>query len=249
MIAMILAAGLGTRMRPLTDNCPKPLLKVAGKPLIEHHIEKLVAAGFQHIVINHAYLGHMIEEALGDGSRWGINIHYSPEEQALETGGGIFNALPIIQKIQNETDQTGDHSRSPFLLINGDVWTSWNLEGVSDVISTIKQSENVLAHLWLVENPDHNPDGDFELLTDSGFGKSGLIKSASGPEAVCKTFSGISVLTPELFAGCTGGAFPLAPLLREAMSDDCVTGHLLKEEWIDVGTPERLAYTEQVILK
>ena len=152
MKAMILAAGLGTRMRPLPDNCPKPLLPVAGKPLIVHHIEKLVALGITELVINHAYLGDMIEEALGDGSQWGCHIHYSAETEALETGGGILNALPLL------TANTAD-TESAFLLINADVWLDWGLLKLPRQISG-------LCHLWLVDNPEHNPNWEFYLFVD-----------------------------------------------------------------------------------
>ena len=241
MKAMILAAGLGSRMRPLTDNCPKPLLPVAGKPLIVHHIEKLVALGITEIVINHAYLGFMLEAALGDGSQFGCQIHYSPEEAALETGGGIFNALPLLQgpllPIQEDNN-------TPFLLVNGDVWLDWGAIRLPSKITG-------LCHLWLVKNPDHNPEGDF-ILTDSMsvIDKNSLNKTDQNlavNKQSAHTFSGISILTPALFKNAPAGAFPLAPLLREAMSNGKVSGELYTGDWIDVGTPERLQQVEDLV--
>lgn len=223
MKAMILAAGRGQRMAPLTDHCPKPLLALAGKPLIEHHLEKLAAAGFREIVINYAYLGHMIEQALGDGHRWGLDIRYSAEAEALETAGGIRKALPLL----------GD---DPFLLVNGDVWTNWSYCAASAVLQP-----GVLAHLWLVENPDHNPDGDFILdgsrVVDRLPAQAGL------------TFSGLSVLDPALLKDYPQGRFALAPVLRSAMARGAVSGALLEADWVDVGTPQRLENLEQKLIK
>lgn len=238
---MILAAGLGSRMRPLTDNCPKPLLPVAGKPLIVHHIENLVALGITDIVINHAYLGHMIEETLGDGAQFGCRIHYSPEVEALETGGGIYNALPLLQ--DPLWQGKGDDENSSFLLVNGDVWLDWN----KIILPTDIKS---LCHLWLVKNPEHNPAGDF-VLTQSGvvFDKASADKTNADKkiEGNAYTFSGISLLTPALFASSSAGAFPLAPLLRQAMTNDQASGELYSGDWIDVGTPERLQQVENLV--
>lgn len=231
MKAMILAAGLGTRMRPLTNHCPKPLLAVAGKPLIVHHIEKLVALGIEEIVINHAYLGHMIEEHLGDGSQFDCRILYSAEGEALETGGGIFNALPLLQ--------TGQDSEQAFLLVNGDVWLDWDLIKIPQVI-------HGLCHLWLVKNPEHNPSGDFVLLADDFSQTKVVDKSSSDLEAL--TFSGISLIKPSLFEGCAAGAFPLAPLLRGAMVNNEASGELYDGSWVDVGTPERLQQVEELVI-
>lgn len=225
---MILAAGLGSRMRPLTDNCPKPLLPVAGKPLIVHHIEKLVAFGITDIVINHAYLGFMIEEALGDGSQFGCRIAYSAEDEALETGGGILKALPLLQAGVSNNDL-------PFLLVNGDVWIDWNKLAIPTEISG-------LCHLWLVDNPEHNPQGDFVLTPQRA-----VVDKNSGTEGKNYTFSGISLLTPALFKGPYEGAFPLAPLLRKAMTGGKASGELYKGDWIDVGTPERLQQVEDLL--
>lgn len=210
MKAMILAAGRGERMRPLTDHRPKPLLVAGGKPLIRHHIEQLAAAGIRELVINHAHLGAQIEAALGDGSGFGVEIRYSPEEQALETGGGIFRALPLL-------------GPEPFLVVNGDVWTDVELGGLA-----ISSAD--LAHLVLVDNPPHNPQGDFALIE-------GRVQSEGTSRL---TFSGIGLYRPELFDGQTPGAFPLAPLLRRAMAEGRVSGRYHDGHWFDVGTPERL---------
>lgn len=210
--AMILAAGRGERMRPLTDHTPKPLLDVAGKPLIVWHIENLAQAGIRQIVINHAHLGGQIEECLGSGEKWGVNIQFSAEGEgrALETGGGIFKALPLL----------GD---APFLVVNGDVWTDVDF-------SALHLQGDDLAHLALVNNPPHNPHGDFSLQQGRA--------SASGNQ--CLTFSGVGIYHPQLFAGCAAGAFPLAPLLRQAMDEGRVSAIHHQGEWFDIGTPERL---------
>ena len=217
MKAMILAAGRGERMRPLTDNTPKPLLPVAGKPLIVHHIERLAAAGIRQLVINHAHLGEMIEACLGNGSAWGVKIQYSPEETALETGGGIYRALPLL-------------GEAPFLVLNGDVWCDFDLEH-------LQLPQGMLAHLVLVPNPDHHPQGDFALH--------GERVSDGGDERL--TFSGIGVYHPRLFANCRPGAFPLAPLLRAAMAEAKVSGVCHRGLWVDVGTPERLSGIEELV--
>jgi MurNAc alpha-1-phosphate uridylyltransferase len=235
--AMILAAGLGTRMRPLTDNCPKPLLPVAGKPLIVHHIEQLVLLGIRDIVINHAYLGHMIEEALGNGSQFGCRIHYSPEQQALETGGGIYKALPLLLDNKNE------NAEQPFLLVNGDVWLDW--ERIK-----LPQTIQGLCHLWLVQNPVHNSTGDFVLTQSNAVFDNTDERAADKPVL---TFSGISLLKPALFKTAKSemlesGVFPLAPLLRSAMAENKATGELYRGNWVDVGTPERLRQVEVLLM-
>jgi MurNAc alpha-1-phosphate uridylyltransferase len=214
---MILAAGRGKRLRPLTDRTPKPLLPVAGKPLIEYHIEALAAAGIQELVINHAHLGTRVEQALGDGSRWGIRIKYSPEAEALGTGGGICNALPLL-------------GSQPFIVVNGDVWTDYDFD-------CLRLSDDRLAHLVLVANPPHHPTGDFSLV-DGRVLDQGDVRW---------TFSGIGVYSPDLFRGCGAGAFPLAPLLREAMAEGRASGELFKGQWIDVGTRERLGELEGML--
>lgn len=218
MKAMILAAGRGERMRPLTDEIPKPLLMVAGKPLIQWHVEALQAAGFTELVINHAWLGEQIEAYLGNGSQFAVEIEYSPEgEHALETGGGILHALPLLQS--NESPAAND----AFLVINADV--------LSDVdYRQLPRQIDGLAHLLMVPNPPHHPQGDFVL-------EAGKIRDEGEPRL---TFSGIGIYRPQLFAGCDGGAFPLAPLLCRAMQQGQVSGHLHRGMWLDVGTMERL---------
>ncbi len=212
MKTMLLAAGRGERMRPLTDHCPKPLLKVAGKPLIVWHLERLAATGFTEIVINLSWLGEQIATALGDGSRWGVSIVYSREPwPALETGGGIFNALPLL-------------GPGPFLLVNGDVF--------SDVdFGAVKLAPRDLAQLVLVPNPAHHPEGDFCLEAGRIVGQ--------GSERL--TYSGIAVLRPEFFAGAAAGRFALLPWLERARDAGCLGGQLHAGRWLDIGTPERLA--------
>lgn len=219
MKAMILAAGKGERMRPLTLTTPKPLIRVAGTPLIEYHLRALVAAGFDEIVINHAWLGQQIEDYLGDGSRFGVRIIYSPEGEPLETGGGIFRALPLL----------GDEA---FLVVNGDIWTDFDF-------SSLHRPLDALVHLVLVDNPEHHPGGDF-ILTD---GK--VHEGASTADKL--TYSGIAVLHPRLFDGCADGAFKLAPLLRKSMDQGQASGERLQGHWVDVGTLERLAQVEKLI--
>jgi N-acetyl-alpha-D-muramate 1-phosphate uridylyltransferase len=211
MRAMILAAGRGERMRPLTDHTPKPLLPVGGRPLIVWHVERLVASGVRDIVVNHAHLGEQIEQALGDGSDWGARIHYSPEPVALETGGGIRRALPLL-------------GAAPFLVVNADVWCDYDPR-------TLALARADLAHLLLVDNPPYHPDGDFVL-------DAGRVRG-DGPGRL--TFSGIGLYRAALFDGTAEGAFPLAPLLRWAMAAGRVSGAHHRGAWSDVGTPQRLA--------
>lgn len=211
MQALLLAAGRGQRLRPLTDSTPKPLLKAAGKSLIEYHIERLAAAGITELVVNHARLGEQIEVALGDGDAYGVSIRYSAEgEQPLETGGGIRHALPLLES-------------DPFLVINADVYTELPFDGLSMPAAS-------LAHLILVDNPSHNPEGDFSL----SHGQVGLAAAPS------YTYSGIGLYRPALFEETTAGAFPLGPLLRAAAERGRVSGQHYSGTWIDVGTPERL---------
>jgi len=219
MKAMILAAGKGERMRPLTLHTPKPLVRAAGKPLIEYHLEALARAGIREVVINHAWLGQQIENHLGNGSRYGLVISYSPEGEPLETGGGIFKALPLL----------GD---APFILVNGDVWTDYDFAGLNAPLPG-------LAHLVLVDNPGHHGRGDFRLAD-------GWVSDGDDAPGTL-TFSGISVLDPALFAGCQPGAFKLAPLLRSAMAEGRVSGEHYVGHWFDVGTLERLAEVERLI--
>ena len=200
MKAMILAAGRGERMRPLTDTTPKPLLRVGGKALIEYHIEALVAAGIDELVINHAHLGAQIEAYLGDGSRYGASIIYSAEGTALETGGGIFKVLPLL-------------GEGPFIVTNADVWSDFDY-------AHLRQRAVDHAHLVLVDNPAHHPHGDFTL-------KQGQIVEQAGERL---TFSGIGIYRAALFAGCVAGAFKLAPLLREAIHAGRVSGETARKQ-------------------
>ncbi|BBR38279.1 nucleotidyltransferase family protein [Aeromonas allosaccharophila] len=210
MKAMILAAGRGERMRPLTDLLPKPLLAVGGKPLIVHHIEKLKSAGVTELVINHAWLGHKLVEVLGDGSSLGVTIHWSAEESALETAGGIVQALPLL-------------GADPFLVINGDTWLDL------DYHTLVSQPlGDDLAHLWLVPNPPQHPSGDFAL------------QGGRVIDTPAFTFSGVGLYDPAAFAGLAGGARKLAPLLRDWMAQGRVGGSLLAGEWRDIGTVDRL---------
>lgn len=231
MRAMILAAGRGERMRPLTDTTPKPLLRVGGKPLIVWHIERLVAAGFQDIIINHAWLGMQIEHALGCGRDLGARLHYSPEDAALETAGGIAKALPFFR------DQ-------PFLVINGDIWCDWNPAQAHASADVLRQRK-ALAWLLLVNNPAHNPNGDFVLTRTSDVT---LPDSQRDNNRTCPalTFSGIGVYCPELFADVPAGQpKALAPLLRTAIERNQIIGARHTGEWVDVGTPERLNLLDQ----
>jgi MurNAc alpha-1-phosphate uridylyltransferase len=222
MKAMILAAGRGERMRPLTDRVPKPLLMAAGKPLIQWHIEALQRAGFTDIVINHAWLGQQIEDTLGDGAQFGVRIVYSAEgETGLETGGGIFRALPLLTK---------GTSDEPFLVVNADVVTDFDY-------SRLPQQITGLAHLVLVPNPEHHPQGDF-VLQDS------RVTDAAGARL---TFSGIGLYRPQLFEHCTAGVFPLAPILRQAIQQGQVSGEYYPGAWLDVGTPVRLSAAELLL--
>ncbi len=211
---MVLAAGRGERMRPLTDREPKPLLRVGGKRLIEYHLERLASGGFNQIVINTGWLGDMIEAALGNGARFGLSITYSHERpEALETGGGIFHALPLL----------GD---APFLLVNGDVWTDIDYGALRR-----DPPAGSLAHLVFVPNPPQHARGDFVL-------ENGLVYDREGAR---HTYSGIGIYRPGLFAGCQPGKFPLVPLLRAAIARAALTGELHTGRWYDIGTTERLA--------
>jgi MurNAc alpha-1-phosphate uridylyltransferase len=211
MKAMILAAGRGERMRPLTDCTPKPLLSVGGKPLIFWHLQALAKAGFNEIVINHAHLGEQIEAALQDGSHWGVHIQYSPEKVALETAGGIANALSLL-------------GEAPFLVVNGDVFVDIDY-------ASIVLEPPYLAHLVMVDNPPQHPKGDFALVA-------GKLHAEQHPKF---TFSGIGVYRPNLFADIVRGEpAKLAPLLKAAMAQGLVTGQHYRGTWHDVGTPERL---------
>ena len=216
MKAMILAAGLGSRMRPLTDVTPKPLLEVGGKALIVWHIEKLASLGFKEIVINIAHLGYQIPQALGDGSRWGVQLLYSDEQEegGLESAGGIVKALPLL-------------GSEPFLVVNADVFTDYTFLKHSPL------KEGVLAHLILVPNPEHNPEGDFAL------------EGTCVADTKQYTFAGISYYRPEFFEGVAYGKLSLVPLLKDAMHKGKVSGVLFKGKWLDIGTPERLERLNQ----
>jgi MurNAc alpha-1-phosphate uridylyltransferase len=223
MKAMILAAGRGERLRPLTDTTPKPLIKAGNKRLIEFLIEALVSAGFTDLVINHAHLGEQFEPTLGDGSRYGATIQYSAEtEGGLETAGGIINALPLL----------GD---SPFLVVNGDIWTDFDFNRLRDF--TLKAE--TLCHLVLVDNPAHNPDGDFALDVN------GKVLASADKKW---TFSGIGIYSPALFSGLEVAKVPLKPLFDKAISGQQATGELYHGQWSDIGTLERLQQLEQQLL-
>lgn len=217
MKVMILAAGKGERMRPLTLTTPKPLLPVAGKPLIQWHIEALVRAGFGQLVINHAWLGEQLERTLGDGDTFGVQIAWSAEGEPLETAGGIRQALPLL----------GD---TPFGLVNGDIFTDFDFAG-------LRSERDSLAHLVLVDNPPHKVQGDFVLTGDR--------VTNPGPGDTALTYSGIALLHPALFSDVQPGPAALAPLLRSAADQGRVTGEHFSGLWIDVGTPERLAEADR----
>ncbi len=220
---MILAAGKGERMRPLTLTTPKPLLPAGGQPLIVHHLERLRAAGFRQIVINHAWLGDQIEAALGDGARYGLVITYSREREPLETAGGILQALPLL------TDAEQDW----FLVINGDIWSDFDLSGLAP-----PDDENLQAVLVMVDNPTHHPAGDFHL-----HGNGRLV--AEGDRRL--TFSGISLLRRDLFEGLSHGHHRLAPILKAAMAKNQVIGVHHRGRWFDIGTPARLAELDKAL--
>lgn len=212
MRAMILAAGRGERMRPLTDKTPKPLLHVGGKPLIEYHLAALADIGVRDVVINLAWLGNEIRAELGSGERWGVNIEYSLEEQgALETGGGIFQALPLL-------------GADPFIVLSGDVWSVYSLQHLPHLAASD------VAHFVLVPNPDFHERGDFGLRGDR------VIDDA--PERY--TYANIGVFRPEFFASCSAGKFPLAPLMFDWIRKGRVSGELFAGRWCNVGTPAQL---------
>ena len=218
MKVMILAAGRGERMRPLTDRTPKPLLQVGGKPLIVWHLERLARAGFSDIVINHAHLGAQLEKALGDGGQFGVHIQYSAEGEALETAGGIAYALPLL-------------GNEPFLVVNGDVFCDFDFSRIMQ-----RPMDGVVAHLVLVDNPLQHPHGDFVL----DHGK--LVEEGD----TRLTFSGIGIYRPELFASVVRGSkAKLAPLLRAEISQGRVSAEHYRGHWVDVGTPERLQALDQ----
>ncbi len=214
--AMILAAGRGERLRPLTDETPKPLIKVAGKSLIEYHLENLAAAGYNEIIINTAWLAEKIHQQLGDGSDYGLNIQYSDEGEALETAGGIINALPLL-------------GNEPFLVVNGDIWCDFDFSTLPEL------DNNTQAHLVLVNNPTHNQQGDFSI-------KNRRIKN-TGENML--TFSGIGLYKAEFFAKQKNAIAPLAPLIRKKCDDNLVSGQIHQGLWTDVGSIERLQELER----
>ncbi|RUO27907.1 mannose-1-phosphate guanylyltransferase [Aliidiomarina sedimenti] len=219
MRAMILAAGRGSRMRPLTDQLPKPLLTAAGTPLIDYHLHKLAKAGVTHVVINHAWLGQQLEAHIGDGSRFGVSVAWSPEPAGgLETAGGIIRALPML----------GDE---PFIVVNGDVWSD------IDYHELPAQLGDAHGHLVLVENPPHHSEGDFAL-------NHGRISLETTPRY---TFSGVSVISPQLFAGFDEGFLKLRPVFEQAIHGGLLTGRLHQGYWCDVGTPQRLAELDRYL--
>ena len=214
MRAMILAAGRGERMRPLTDSAPKPLLPVGGKALIEYHIEALAKAGAQDIVINLAWKGSMLRDALGDGARFAVRLHYSDEgAEAFETGGGVFNALPLL-------------GTDPFIVVSGDIWTDYPMQKLFD-----RPHGADTAHFIMVPNPSFHPRGDFSL-------QDGRISEAHAPRY---TYANIGVFTPEFFAECEPGRFPLVPIMRRWIREGRVSGELYEGEWRNIGTPAQLA--------
>jgi MurNAc alpha-1-phosphate uridylyltransferase len=222
MKAMILAAGRGERMRPLTDSLPKPLLEAGGKPLIRYPLEALARAGLREVVINLSWMGERIRAVLGDGSALGLRIQWSEEgPEPLETGGGIFRALPLL-------------GPGPFLVINGDVWTDFDpasLAADPAALAGDGLAGEALAKLVLVPNPPQHPQGDF-----------GLVGSRIVDRDIDRfTYSGIGLFRPELFAGCEAGKFPLLPLLRRAIAAGRLSGALHRGRWTDAGTPDRLA--------
>ena len=223
MKAMILAAGRGERFRPLTDGLPKPLVEVGGEALIERHLRRLAAAGVREAVINLGWLGERIEARLGDGQAFGVSLAYSQEGwPALNTGGGVFRALPLL-------------GPGPFLLINGDVWSDYPLSQLLARARMLPAPD--LAHMVLVPNPPHHPRGDCGLA-------GGRVVTACAENW---TFSGLSVLRPELFADSMAGTFPLWPLLREAAMRGRVGGEVYEGRWSDVGTPERLQALNEIL--
>ena len=218
MKAMILAAGRGERMRPLSDRRPKPLLEASGRPLIEHCVERLVDAGIRELVINHAWLGNQIVEALGDGARLDAAIRYSAEpEGALDVGGALVEALPLL-------------GENPFVAVNADVWSEYPFE-------RLLNAPRKLAHLVLVDNPVYRPRGDFHL-------RDGWVEGGGGPRL---TFSGIAAYRAELFAGRTPGRQALRPILETAIERGEVSGEHFRGRWFNVGTPAELRTLENAL--
>lgn len=224
MRAMLLAAGLGTRMLPLTQTLPKPLLRAGGQALIEYHLRNLAAAGVTDIVINHHYLGARLEAALGDGRRYGVAIVYSPEPERLETAGGIVKALPLL-------------GQESFLVISADIWSDYDLRQLRPV-----DGVQTLARLVMVDNPPHHPQGDFVLRENGSLG----LRSGDDTVAGC-TYSGISVMHPALFAGLAAAPLALRPVLDGAIVADKVEAQHFPGSWFDIGTPERLQELDMLL--
>lgn len=208
---MILAAGRGQRLRPITDNIPKPLVKVWGKSLIDYHLHALHAAGVREVVINVSYKAAIIQEAVGNGDRFGVRVHYSQEEVPLETGGGIFQALPLL-------------GSEPFILVNSDIWTDYPFKRL------MKPLTSYLAHLVMVNNPIENQKGDFTL-------EQGMITDSTHRNL---TYAGIALIHPKLFLGCQQGAFSLTDVLKEAIKKRHISGEHYCESWFDIGTITKL---------
>lgn len=233
MKAIILSAGLGTRMRPLTDHTPKPLLTAGGQYLISYHLQKLRAAGIRDIVINTHWLSDQLSAALGSGEQWDVRIHYSHEPLLLETAGGIVQALPMLSDGQEQ-----------FLVVNGDVYTE--LDFNAWLAQQLPLPKGILASLVLVPNPEHHPEGDFRLDRASGLVKEKNVE----PALTCPlTYSGISLFHPDFFAGVPAQPMKLAPLLHHFIAEGKVIGTECKDYWLDVGTPERLAELNQRLSK
>lgn len=228
MKAIILAAGRGERMRPLTDSCPKPLLKVKGIPLIEYHIKNLVSAGIKHIVINHAWLGQKLVDYLGCGEKYSAKISYSEEPVALETAGGVIKALPLLAEQDDDV----------FVVINGDIYCDYNFQKLPKLLPHHN------AHLMLVTNPEHNPKGDFQL-------EAGMLRNPHNAKQATYTFSGIALYRKNFFKQYIKTlneenseqhkVQPLAPMLRAGADARKISASVIVSAWTDVGTPERLA--------
>ncbi len=238
---MLLAAGRGERMRPLTDHTPKPLLEAGGKPLIVWHIEKLARAGITDLVINHAHLGAQIETALGDGSRYGVRIAYSDEGTALETAGGIAYALPLL--VPSPSGGGIEGGGEPFAVINSDIFCDYDFGQLVERAAALQTSSDV-AHLVLVDNPPHHPKGDFAFSEN----RVCPLFPFTYPPPAFLTFSGIGVYKPSLFSRIArGSTAPLAPLLRAQINVGRVSGEHHRGMWMDIGTPERLAELDKLI--
>jgi MurNAc alpha-1-phosphate uridylyltransferase len=224
MKVMLLAAGVGERMRPLTNHTPKPLLEVGGMPLIEHHIRRLAVLGLHELVINISHLGQQITDYCGDGRRWGVSISYSPESTPLETAGGIIKALKLL----------GD---SPFMVVNGDVWTDYPFERLLHREVNADKDE---AHLVFVDNPAQHPLGDYTM---DAIGRVSLKE----PTVLGYTYAGVGLYSPRFFSGESHGKLALRPLLDRAIQAGTVSGEYYTGEWVDVGTPERLQLLDEKI--